>query len=75
LLAAYYCAFDRDTPTQVKAILVGTLAYFVLPFDVIPDVMRCSASLMTPRCWPPRSSWSPITPVHRDAARNALAGL
>ena len=27
LLAAYYCAFDRDTPLQVKATLVGALAY------------------------------------------------
>ena len=39
LLAAYYCAFDRDTPLQVKATLVGALAYFVLPVDAIPDVL------------------------------------
>jgi uncharacterized membrane protein YkvA (DUF1232 family) len=39
LLAAYYCAFDRETPLQVKAALLGALAYFVLPFDGIPDVL------------------------------------
>jgi uncharacterized membrane protein YkvA (DUF1232 family) len=39
LLAAYYCAFDRDTPLQVKAALLGALAYFVLPFDVVPDML------------------------------------
>ena len=39
LLAAYYCAFDRDTPFQVKAALIGALAYFVLPFDAMPDIM------------------------------------
>ena len=39
LLAAYYCAFDRDTPFQVKAALLGALAYFVLPFDAIPDML------------------------------------
>jgi uncharacterized membrane protein YkvA (DUF1232 family) len=39
LLAAYYCAFDRDTPMQVKAALMAALAYFVLPFDLMPDVM------------------------------------
>src|ERR1039458_8434874 len=39
LLAAYYCAFDRDTPLPVKATLVGAIAYFVLPFDAIPDVL------------------------------------
>ncbi len=39
LLAAYYCAVDAKTPTAVKAALVGALAYFVLPFDVIPDFL------------------------------------
>src|SRR6185503_11305180 len=39
LLAAYYCAFDRATPRHVQAALIGALAYFVLPFDFIPDVM------------------------------------
>ena len=39
LLAAYYCAFDRSTPLPVKMSLIGALAYFVLPFDAIPDVL------------------------------------
>src|SRR4051812_14296661 len=39
LLAAYYCAFDRNTPLHVKAALVGTLAYFVLPADLVPDFL------------------------------------
>jgi len=39
LLAAYYCAFDRATPLQVRATLIGAIAYFVLPFDAIPDVL------------------------------------
>ena len=38
LLAAWYCAFDRETPTEVRAALIGALAYFVLPFDAMPDV-------------------------------------
>jgi uncharacterized membrane protein YkvA (DUF1232 family) len=37
LLAAYYCAVDPKTPLQAKAVLFGALAYFILPFDVIPD--------------------------------------
>ncbi|MBM3508723.1 MAG: DUF1232 domain-containing protein [Alphaproteobacteria bacterium] len=36
-LAAYYCAVDRRTPAYVKAILLGAIAYFVMPADVIPD--------------------------------------
>jgi len=37
LLAAYFAATDSRTPTRVRAILFGALAYFVLPADMIPD--------------------------------------
>lgn len=37
LLAAYYCAVDPETPTYVKAVLMGAIAYFVVPMDMIPD--------------------------------------
>src|SRR5215468_9446407 len=77
LLAAYYCAFDRDTPLQVKAALVGALAYFVLPFDVIPDFLPVlgfaddAAVLATAL----RLVASHIRPVHRDTARQTLEEL
>ncbi len=35
--AAYFCATDPTTPTRVRGVLFGALAYFVMPFDVIPD--------------------------------------
>ena len=37
LVAAWYCAMDRATPHHVRAVLMGALAYFVVPVDVIPD--------------------------------------
>ena len=37
LAAAYFCAVDPETPGRVKGVLVAALAYFVLPFDAIPD--------------------------------------
>ena len=37
LAAAYFCAIDPLTPARVKGVLIGALAYFVLPFDAIPD--------------------------------------
>lgn len=37
LLAAYYCATDSETPSWVKAVLMGAVAYFVLPVDLLPD--------------------------------------
>ena len=36
LLAAYYCAFDKQTPRHVQASLLGAIAYFILPFDFVP---------------------------------------
>jgi uncharacterized membrane protein YkvA (DUF1232 family) len=74
LLAAWYCAFDRDTPMQVKAALIGALAYFVLPFDAIPDVMPMlgfaddAAVLATAL----RLVASHLRPEHRAAAKRAI---
>ncbi len=39
VLAAWYCATDAKTPFKVKGTLFAALAYFILPFDVIPDVI------------------------------------
>ena len=77
LLAAYYCAFDRRTPLQVKAALLGALAYFVLPFDFIPDVLPLvgfsddAAVLITAI----KTVAGHMRPEHRSAARAALAQL
>jgi uncharacterized membrane protein YkvA (DUF1232 family) len=37
LVAAYYCAIDPRTPVRVRGLLLAALAYFVLPFDIVPD--------------------------------------
>ncbi len=77
LLAAYYCAFDRATPLQVKATLIGAIAYFVLPFDAIPDVLPVlgftddAAVLATAL----KLVASSIQPEHREAARSAIDRL
>ena len=39
LVAAYYCAMDPKTPFRVKGTLLAALAYFVLPIDVLPDLL------------------------------------
>ncbi len=38
-VAAFYCAADSATPLPIRATLFGALAYFVLPFDAIPDML------------------------------------
>ena len=75
LLAAYYCAFDRNTPRHVQAALIGALAYFVLPFDVIPDMLPVlgftddAAVLATAL----KLVSSHLRPEHREAAKQAIA--
>src|ERR1043166_4518562 len=75
LLTAYYCAFDRTTPFQVKAALIGALAYFVLPFDAVPDVLPMigfadDAAVLATAV---RLVAVHITPLHRPHAPAALA--
>lgn len=72
--AAYFCAIDPATPTRVRGILLAALAYFVLPFDTIPDfvaglgftddaaVLAMAIGLVAKH----------ITPRHRMKSRSAL---
>jgi len=75
LVAAYFCAFDRNTPRRVQVALIGALAYFVLPFDFIPDMLPVigftdDAAVLATAI---RLVAVHITPQHRDAARRVLA--
>lgn len=75
VVAAYYCAFDLNTPHRVRGILLAALAYFVLPLDGLPDFLAfvgfsddvavLAAVLAAIRAH--------ITPAHYAAARTALA--
>ncbi len=39
LLSVYYAGRDPETPMAAKGIMLGALAYFVMPADAIPDVL------------------------------------
>jgi uncharacterized membrane protein YkvA (DUF1232 family) len=74
LLAAYYCAFDKETSRHVQATLLGAVAYFILPFDFITDVLPVlgftdDAAVLATAI---RLVATHITSDHRDAARAAL---
>ena len=72
--AAYYCAFDPRTPLRAKGILLAALAYFIMPFDVVPDFILGlgftddMAVLLTAL----NVIRIHMTPEHRDRAREAL---
>jgi uncharacterized membrane protein YkvA (DUF1232 family) len=76
-LAAWYCATDGATPLKVKATLFGALAYFVLPFDVIPDVIlglgfTDDMAVLVTAVTLMRNH---ITQAHRDKARETLDSI
>jgi uncharacterized membrane protein YkvA (DUF1232 family) len=38
-IAAYYAAIDPATPRYAKGMLMAALAYFIMPADMIPDML------------------------------------
>jgi uncharacterized membrane protein YkvA (DUF1232 family) len=77
LLAAYYCALDRATPVKAKGILLGALAYFVLPIDLVPDVVlglgfTDDLAVLLAAFNVVRTH---VTEAHRQRARDTLARL
>jgi uncharacterized membrane protein YkvA (DUF1232 family) len=76
-VAAYYCAFDPATPRRVKAVLLGALAYFILPIDFVPDFMLVlgytdDAAVLYAAI---RSVTPHIKDSHRSQARAAIEKL
>jgi uncharacterized membrane protein YkvA (DUF1232 family) len=39
LASAYFCARDPLTPKKAKAVLFAAAAYFVMPVDMLPDMI------------------------------------
>ncbi|MFG1211384.1 YkvA family protein [Xanthobacter flavus] len=73
-VASYYAALDRQTPLRVRATLLGALAYFILPFDLTPDILPLigfgddAAVLMGAL----KLLSGHVKPEHYEAARAAL---
>ena len=74
LVAAYFCALDPATPMRVRGMLLAALAYFIMPIDVIPDIVvglgfADDMALLTAVVGLVSAN---ITPIHRAAAARAL---
>ncbi|MFO1185502.1 MAG: YkvA family protein [Bauldia sp.] len=75
LVAAYFCAFDPATPPRVKGVLLGALAYFIVPIDAIPDFFAGLGFTddLTVLVAAIAMVGGAIGPDHREAARRVLA--
>jgi uncharacterized membrane protein YkvA (DUF1232 family) len=74
LVAAYYCAIDPTTPNRVRFILMGAIAYFVLPTDAVADFLPLlgfadDAAVLATAVTQVAGS---ITDAHRSRARETL---
>ena len=74
LVAAFFCATDPSTPSRVKLILLGAIAYFVFPADAITDLLPLfgfadDAAVLAAAITQVAGS---ITDEHRARAREAL---
>ena len=77
VLTAHYCAFDRQTPVYVKAVLVGAIVYFVVPDHLIPKYISLvgladDAAVIAIAI---KAVSTHIKPEHREVARRTLARL
>lgn len=75
LVAAYFCALDPETPHRVRAVLLAALAYFILPFDAVPDILAGvgfsdDVTVLVAAIALVRAH---ITPAHREASRRILS--
>ena len=77
VVAAYHCATDAATPFRVRAILIGALAYFVIPIDWIPDFIAVlgftdDITVLATAIGLVRAN---MRPEHWEKARRTLADL
>ncbi len=73
-VAAYYAAIDPQTPLRAKAVLMAALAYFVMPIDLVPDILAgigfsddAAVLMLAIQALAPH-----IKPHHIDRARETL---
>jgi len=73
-LVLYYCLKDPTTPPRAKAIIVGALGYFILPFDFIPDLIPFAGFTddLAVLIVAARTVLAHVKPEHRSRAKELL---
>lgn len=70
-LSAFYAAIDPKTPAGAKAILFGAIGYFIVPIDLIPDMLGAMgySDDLAVILAAIRAVEGSITDIHRDKAK------
>lgn len=76
-VSAYYAARDPATPMRVRGVLLGALAYFIVPTDFIPDFIAGLGFTddATVLLLAAQTVSGHIKDAHRERARAMLARL
>ncbi len=75
LAAAYFCVMDGRTPARVRGTLLAALAYFIMPADLVPDILAGfgftdDIAVLTAAF---AAVSGHITKAHREAAKKAVS--
>ena len=73
VLLLYYSTLDKNMPAQDRLTIISALGYFILPLDLIPDIMPGGfvddgAAL----AWAVKRVWSSISPSTKSQAKARL---
>jgi len=76
-LSVWFCAKDEETPVAAKGMMLAALAYFVLPFDAVPDFIAGLGYTDDAAVFAALIALvgKNLKPHHREAARQAVRSL
>lgn len=76
VMLLYYTSIDSNTPAADKAKIFGAIGYFILPLDLIPDMIPVVGYTddMAAIVWALKAVWDNITPDIHSKARASLEG-
>ena len=77
LVTLWYALRDKDTPTWAKSIILGTLGYFILPLDAIPDLLPIIgfSDDLTALVSATAMIWAHIKPEHTNKAKGFVSKM
>jgi len=75
VLLLFYVLKDENVSREDKALIYGALAYFIVPFDLIPDFIPIVgySDDLTALYYALRAVWANVTPEMKQRAKLQLA--